>query len=142
MRWFGIIVAALMLAACGSSGSGQESASTAAERHFGYVLKGQGGREWDELHPAQQAVVPKDAFIACRQKQSITVDSAHAIEEFDEPIDVPEVGTAVPARAVTVELKAGDKKQALTVHEINVDGHWRWILGKDEIAAYKAGTCP
>lgn len=141
MRWFGIIVAALVLAACGSSGSGQESASQALVRHLTFVSKGQYGPEWDELHPAQQAVVPRDKYMQCASEHVFPITDIKATEEYDDTITVPEAGSVV-SRAVTVSYKLKDQTQSQTFHEVKVDGKWRWVLDQKSIDAYKAGTCP
>jgi hypothetical protein len=142
MRWVSVVCLAVVLAACGGGGSGPESASAAASRQFGYIAKAQWGRHWDELHPGQQAIASKDAYIACQQKKSVPITNTKAIDEYDEPIDVPGVASQVPAKAVTMEYTANGQTDHVTIHEVQVDGKWHWLLDPDSITAYQTGKCP
>jgi hypothetical protein len=142
--WSLLLAAIVLLVACGGGGgdSQDRSASAAAEELFGYFENGQYGRQYDLLHPAQQAAVTRDAYMNCKAADtSIKVSDSKATEEYDETITVPLVGT-IPTRAVTMEYHVGELVQHSTFHLIDVDGAWRWSLSPDELAAYQAGDCP
>ena len=55
---------------------------------------------------------------------------------------------SVPSKAVTLKVAVnspGIPKPVVvkdTYHAVAVDGHWTWLLTKDNFAQYKAGNCP
>lgn len=134
------IVGCLVLLACGGGGGG-DSASAFAEKTLEQARKGQNGRRWDDLHPAQQAIVSKEQFITCTQDDSFPVDDIDATEEFPETVTVPEVGE-VETTAVTVEYSIGERSDAITMHFLQVDDAWKWFITPDDLAAFAAGECP
>jgi len=122
-----------------------ESAGDAVKRQFDFISKGQWGREWDELHPGQQAVVPREKYVDCANATNVNLTglSVDVIETYDDPMDI----SGVPEKtstAVTVKLttEASKNAETNTVHEVLVAGEWRWVLNNDAIAAYQAGHCP
>lgn len=117
---------AAFLMACSGGGGDSESASDALVRQLGYASDGQVGRLWDELHPAQQAVVSRDTYMDCLGDSAFNADRIRAVEEYDETISVPEVGR-VESKAITVEMRDGDSTDTETFHEVRVDGAWRWV---------------
>lgn len=137
-----ILIAALgaALAACGggSSDKSTETAGDAVKRQFAFISDGQFGREWDELHPADQAVVSRDHFERCGAGKSVNIDSVTVKETYDDTITVAGADTA--SKAVTVELKSGSAKDTRTFHEVMVDGKWRWVIA--DTSSYSNGKCP
>ena len=122
-------------------------AESAVLRQFDYVDKGQWGKEWEELHPAQQAIVTKSAFVACNSEVNPDLD-VEVLESYEESIAMPEIGIADTV-AVTVRIKGNvgvfglPSETTDTFHEILVDGEWRWVLQQQStLDAYAAGICP
>lgn len=115
-------------------------------REFGYAFQGQHGRRWDELYPSQQAVVPKARFVACTDFSAPGNTTATVIETYAEPIEVE--GAELNSTALVVEIKGNIgalgayATTRTTVHALELDGHWRWLMFPDDVAAYKAGRCP
>ena len=133
------IVATLAFAACGS---GESAAAKFEKQRYQELANAQYDQAWETLHPAQQAVVSKDAFVACGQKT--TPDASTKIEvksEKDEQLDVPQIGPS-SVHSVAVTLRFGDKLRTPTDNLIKVDGKWRWTLNQATIDAFKAGGCP
>lgn len=164
---FGALILVIVAGGCGDSardeqaggtGTGSPAAPTASrpvedvkdavKRHFDQIDKGQYAREWDELHPLQQAFIPRDRWTACRPKDFIglTTKLDKLIEEYQEPHDIPGTGVSAPSTAVTVQvtLEFGGEKltQKHTVHHFLVDGRWRHTVTEEVAQAYKTGTCP
>ena len=159
----GALVAGLLIVlaavACGSGESGQEltarvNAGTAEtpgapdqdafdfiKTYIDQAVLGQWGRQWETLHPGQQEVVTRNAFMDCRSDDSIPEVDVEEVEQYDEQVDVEGVGS-VPSTAVTVRVTSGDEAENMTVHAIAVDGEWRWTLPADDYKAYAAGDCP
>lgn len=151
---FLMALAVLVLTGCGSDsppGSAQpgESPGEFMERLAGYSTKGQHGRAWDILHPADQAIVSREKFAECRREAfedvAAEITSFKAIETYADPIDVTEIpektSQAVTYR-VTVKTALGEQTFTDTGHAVQVGDHWVWVLKPEDYRSYKAGTCP
>jgi hypothetical protein len=145
-----IVVSVLLaaLAACGGGGDKASQADTPEDaiiQLFDMVNKGQWGREWDLLHPEQQAIVDRDHYIDCAEAKTLPdIDDVNVTEVFDEEIVIPGTQTRAPSKAVTVSLKLSsgiltDETQD-TYHVFDVNGVWRWSLSDPE--GYENGDCP
>lgn len=128
-----------LLVACGSDDSG-ESAGDAVLRQFGYLRAGQFDREWEELHPAHQAIVSKEAWLSCVGGGSFDFDAIIVKDTYAETLDIPEIGE-VETTAVVVQFD-GARTGTDTLHEISTDEGWRWTMAKDGLDAYADGACP
>jgi hypothetical protein len=168
MRARAAVLVALCLsltAACGGGNGGNDDASTggtttsstapgedrrraaqdALRRQFDHIDKGQWGLQWEELHPAQQAIVPKDQFIRCSQQRGgFRIESLDVLESVEERVTIPGTSVQADSVAITVQVKAsmGGTKEDFkrTSHEFEVGGQWRWMISDPE--PYKAGRCP
>lgn len=137
MKLQGIILAVVALTlACGSGAS--NSADDAVRRQFGYLDKGQWGLQWEEMHPAQQAIVTRECFISdsAEEKTGIEIEVRKILETYEEDIEIPGTDLLVPSTAVTLKLEV---RQGLlsdtiteTFHEVLVDGDWRWLSSNPE----------
>lgn len=137
-----LLFAVLLFIACGGSDSDSDSgAGDAAKAHFEHALAGQWGPDWDNLLPAQQAVVTRDAFLTCNAEKQNPAAGVKVKDTYIESIDVPEIGTT-ETTAVTLHLTIDSREQDTTMHVVKVGDAWHWILSPDDIAAYKAGECP
>jgi hypothetical protein len=152
MRRAPVAVLALLLFACGGGDddattpttggtSGDAITTTALPQHqdaddaykeqFEFEKAGQWARLYARLHPAQQALVTEAQFVSCADKQgySVPTDTTLKINEtYPEETDIPGTDQRVPSTAVTFTLEVGDEKQSDTIHLVDVDGVWRWIL--------------
>ncbi len=133
-------VVALLAAGCGGSGSGSESPSSFVKRVTLEFSRGQSGRLWDELHPAEQALVTRSRFMACEQNEGFGLKNVKVLETYRETITV--AGKAMPSTAVSVRVTADDGITTATLHAVEVDGKWRWVLQPSELAEYAKGRCP
>jgi hypothetical protein len=105
------------------------------------------GRVWQSLHPAQQRVAKRDAYIACEHRTQIAarLDWIKPLRAVNQQISVAgDGGGPVQSKAVTFELKLVGEQQPfpVTVHAIAVDGRWRWILTPRRFETYRSGACP
>ncbi len=135
------LLAALAAGCGGSSGGagGTQSAAGFVEQVTVQFSRGQSGRLWDELLPADQAVVTRARFVACQQNEGFNLKSIKVLETYADPVDVE--GKSRPATAVTVRVTS-DGVTTATMHAVSVNGTWRWILQPVDRAAYKSGKCP
>jgi hypothetical protein len=129
----------VVLAGCGSSSNG-ESATAFVKRTTTEFSRGQSSRLWSDLAPAEQAVVPRARFLACRRNTGFRLRSFKVLEQFDESFTM--LSRSVPSTAVSVQVTSDDGVTTATVHAIHVDGRWRWVLQPADLAAYRAGRCP
>lgn len=140
-----LIVAATALAVgCGGSGGGgaprKESAADFIRRVTVEFSRGQSGRLWDELHPADQAIVARARFVQCQHNDGFHLKTFKVLETYDEPTDVD--GAAESSTAVSVRVTSDDGETTATMHAVSVGGKWRWILQPADAAAYRKGVCP
>jgi hypothetical protein len=125
----------------------REKALAAMREQFELIEKEEWGPVWDRLHPAQQAVLSKEAFAASaatRWGSTLDLRELHLIRVTSGRNDVP--GTAVrdPGFRIEARLVGEDKGGPFdgpsTYVEFKVDDGYRWAV-KDP-AAYQGGQCP
>lgn len=135
-----VLVTALLAAGCGGGGSKTESPSAFVRRVTQEFSRGQAGRLWDELHPADQAVVTRSRFIACQSNEGFGLRKFKVLETYSETIPVG--GKDTESTAVSVQVTSDDGITTATLHAVPVGGAWRWVLQPSDYAAYKRGVCP
>jgi hypothetical protein len=125
-----------------------ETADAFYKRLLGYDFKGQWGRTWDVLHPAEKRYVTRERFTDCMQQSSGDLPelvSIKTVEVYDDPLDLKGIPQK-SSKAVTYKLtlKSGDQQESTTQtsHAVLVGDHWTWILKDADLASYKAGDCP
>ncbi len=145
----GAVLGAVALASgCGGSsgttgGTGAQAKQTAAAFIRDVTTefsRGQTGRLWDSLHPADQAVVSRARYAACASNVGFELKKIKIVDTYSDSVDL--AGTSTPATAVSVQTTSEDGVTTATVHAVSVNGKWRWILSPSDYAAYKKGTCP
>src|SRR5579883_1762579 len=106
MRAFLFLLIATAFGACSGSATKvapqmsapKESAGAALKRQFAELAAGQYGREWDELHPAQQALVSRGLFTECSARAGLPqIESVTVKQEYSDPLDL----TSVPDKTGT-----------------------------------------
>ena len=138
---------AVLAAGCGGSGgsgttgatSGQQSAADFVKQVTVQFSRGQSGRLWDELLPADQAVATRARFVACQQNEGWDLKKIKVLETYADPVDV--AGKSLPAQAVTVRVTS-DGVTTATMHAVSVNGTWKWVLQPVDRAAYASARCP
>ena len=99
----------------------------------------QQGPAWDLLVPQQQALISRTKFLNCGGIPVALTDVSVSIvgDPYEEETTIPGVAGTVPSTAVTVRLTANFRGQEttenLTVHVVDVNGEWRWILSQDGV---------
>jgi hypothetical protein len=166
VRRVALVALACVLGACGGGGAGKKAAETptsvtagsrtpattetaeaAFRRQLQRLSDGQYGRQWEELHPAQQAFIPKELFVRCIGERigNADVTGVTIKSTFAERLTVPGTGEQADSTAITAEVavKAGklEQKSTDTYHEFLVGGQWKWTASGD-VDAYKRGACP
>ncbi len=133
---------AALAAGCGGGGGsgGTESASSFVERVTLEFSRGQAGRLWDDLHPAEQAVVARSRFISCESNEGFGLHKIKVLDSYEETIDV--AGTPTRSTAVSVRVTSDDGITTATLHAVLVGGKWRWVLQPADFTAYERGGCP
>ncbi len=104
---------------------------------------------WLTLHPAQQRVATRQAYVHCEQLSPIPghLDSIRLVRSVTERISVAGGDRAVDSKAATFRVKITEpalKDEVvvpMTVHAVAVDGHWRWILSPKRFELYRSKSC-
>lgn len=132
----------ILASGCGSGGSASGTSSAAAfvRQVTTQFARGQSGRLWDSLHPADQAVVSRARYMACQSSEGFEIQKFKTLETYADTIDV--AGRATRSTAVSVQVNSDDGVTTATMHAVKVAGAWRWVLSAADFAAYKSGRCP
>ena len=145
---FAVIAAGLLATvttACGSSGGSASSGSSKSAATFvkdvtTQFSRGQAGRLWDTLVPADKAVVSRARYMACQSNEGFDLQRFKVLDTYSDTIDVG--GRATPSTAVSVQVTSDDGITTATMHAVSIGGNWRWTLPAADYAAYKRGACP
>src|SRR6185436_17388046 len=113
-----------------------DDAGKAAQKIFQNYLAGDFGKAWDALHPAYQAIVARDTYINCESGKSRPWTKVELISEHDEIWEAPEIGQQ-HTRAVELRLVGDQDITPGTIHMVEVDGAWRWLLTQSVTDAFK-----
>ena len=140
-----VVATALLGGGCfgGSGGGSQAAAGSPADfvrRVTTEFSRGQSGRLWDELLPADQRVVTRAFFVNCQANEGWNLKSIKVLETYDDPVAIG--AKNVPSKAVTVRVNSDDGITTATMHAVSVNGTWRWVLQSSDRTAYAAGKCP
>jgi hypothetical protein len=133
---------AVLAAGCfgGSSHPGTESASSFVQRVTTEFSRGQSGRLWDELLPADQKIVSRTRFIECQSNEGWNLKSFKVLDHYAESIPV---GTkSLQSEAVTARVTSDDGVTTATMHAVSASGKWHWVLQPSDRKAYQSGACP
>lgn len=148
---------AAILAALAAGCGGAKRAASAPSASVGEVgtfmtrilreeIRGQWSRQWQELHPAHQALISQSQYVACSRRMGTDFATGHEVfhvlDVRDEAIKV----RGVPQRTsklVTINFREPGKPNGLTyhMHAVNAGGHWVWILGDRFLSAVSHGQC-
>jgi len=150
-----ILCAAILVAAgCGGGGSSSGTPTETAGLFMSSLIRqkatGQYELAWKSLHPLHQQVAPERIYVRC---ENLTVFPGHLIrvsvlDVKDEPVRIAGEKDQVASKAVTLKVlvnSPGIPRPVVvkdTYHAIAVNGHWTWILTRENFAQYKAGHCP
>jgi hypothetical protein len=136
-----------VLLGVGCSGGGNSGAQSGIQSPADFVRRittefsrGQSGRLWDELIPADQRAVTRARFVACEANEGWELKSIKVLETYDDPVVVG--AKSLPSKAVTVRVTSDDGITTATMHAVSVNGKWRWVLQSSDRAAYARGKCP
>lgn len=162
-----LVVGALALAGCSSSGMGGGSTSptsspagsgsyaplgSAADAFKRWVQEysdGQYDRMWQSLAIEQQAFTPEARFMSCRAQtvnragiNSVSYDKTTAT--YASTVSLPGTSKTIHSTAVTaqVSINAGAQTTKVTTHWFVERGMWRWSQDQASVDAFKAGHCP
>jgi hypothetical protein len=136
-----VLHASPAVAATKVTAADQKAATRALKSQITLLTQGQLGKAWDQIHPAQQALVTREHYIACGSPAA-----GSTLTQFDvqaaswERTEIPGATTVVDALALTVRYALNGRTATTTFHEIPVGKHWRFTLST--IDRYANGACP
>ena len=104
---------------------------------------------WRTLHPSQQVAAPLQEYVSCESKSPIPgrLTEIDVLGGGDERMIVAGTREAVTTAAVTFRLVISDRgrgesvRVTHTVHAVQVDGRWRWMLPASRYEMYRANGC-
>ena len=135
----------VVVAACGGGG---EPAGDVARRQIELTSQGQFDEVWELLHPAQQAVVPRQLYIDCgrqlAREGASTVDRIEMRGTDEDERNVPWVGET-DVQVVNATIYRGEDPSPVAVVLVKSGDEWRWVIGEDQVSALEAfqrGECP
>jgi hypothetical protein len=110
-----------------------------------YINKGQWGRAWALLHPAQRKLLSANDLADCMEGASVAAnfgsEAKLQIEEiYDEPWEIPGTKVTEPSKAITLKAvmnyeEGGEKIETelgqFTQHAFRVGDHWTWIVSQE-----------
>ena len=131
---------AVLTAGCGSSTGQPGSADAFMRRITTEFSRGQAGRLWDSLVPAEQRAVTRARYLACQRNGGFRLRSFKILESYREAVDIE--GRQTPSTAVTVQVTSDDGVTTATMHAVKVGDSWHWMLQPADLVAYAAGCCP
>ena len=146
--------AILVVAGCGGGSSDSGTPAQTPGLFMTSLIRqkatGQYDLAWKSLHPLHQHVAPQKVYVRC---ENLTVFPGRLIKVSvvgikSEPVLIAGEKDSVASKAVTLRVSVDSPgiPRPVTVkdtyHVIPVDGHWTWILTKENFLEYKAGVCP
>ena len=149
LRMLLILTVLVGLAGCrgGASSSTDREARQATSDLLTQVQQAQYGAVWESLHPAQQAMVPREQLVACGARFGPAFEDFEIVEATTEDVTPDGVG-ATTATVVTVNFDLTpefDNGSSTPIDRrfrfVKVDGRWRWLLGPGEMAVFNDGSC-
>ena len=142
-----VVATAVLAVGCGGGGSGASGGGGTTKSVADFVRqvttqfsRGQSGRLWDTLLPADQRVVTRARFVACQANEGWNLKSMKVLETYADTVNVGT--TSLQSRAVTVRVTSDDGVTTATVHAVPVGSKWHWILQPSDRTAYMKGKCP
>lgn len=143
-RWLSLALLVVAFGAVSAACGTDPAASAFVERRWKQLGRGEYAQAWETLHPAQQAIVTRDAFVACGQQASaLEVAAVTILNETDAQADVPEIGpTSVRSVELRLRFKGSGDTRTTTDQLLKVNNDWRWVMSQRAIDAFKNGECP
>jgi hypothetical protein len=149
-RWsVGLLAVALLAAGCGGGGKPAQDPGDFVRALVRNLYQGKSGVAWETLHPLHKAKVSRARYVACERLEPLPgrIRGFYVVRVKDAPSTVPGSGDEVDSTAVTFRVLLalpGLQPQPVThtAHVFAVAGHWTWVIGPDDYAAYAAGDCP
>jgi hypothetical protein len=144
-----VIFLLVCLAGCrgGSSSTADREARQATTNLLNQVQQAQYGSVWESMHPAQQAIVPREQLVACGERFGPAFEGFEIGDVSAEDVTPEEVG-AIKAQVVSVNFDLTDEFDnglATPIDRrfrfVKVDDTWRWLLGSGELAVFRDGNC-
>lgn len=96
---------------------------------------GQAADAWTHLVPAQQTLVPEEAYVRCRAGRTLAIRRVTFVRSKKEQFTIPGTQTNTAALAVDVNVTpAQGSSQTIRAHMVKVGSAWRYTLVAGEVA--------
>jgi hypothetical protein len=138
------LLAIVGLTACGGSAKPKDDPAQFAVKVVQLITHNQYEQVWTDLHPDDQKVAPLHEYVGCESRSPVIAVPTRikVLSVNDESVGIGN-GRFAQSKAVDVSLDfAGGFNVVHTVHLIEKDGHWKWILPSWRFRDYRDGRCP
>ena len=115
------------------------------------ILKGQFGRAWESLHPAQQTFLRRSELAACHGTVQYPANATFRVTEtYREPYEVFGTKLTRPSTAVTIQVVVSYEEEGeritsvietFTQHAFRVGNRWTWIVSQPSAEQAKSDSC-
>ena len=152
MRWvLALLLCGVLVACMGDDESSPDETAVreATETLLAQVEDGHYDAAWESMHPAYQAVIPREQLVDCGSRFP-AVFIAYEIGDVEQgEYDADEIGT-IDAWRVEVTFEANDAFKAQSQTEGMIDrsfnftrdgDQWRWFPGTGELGVFRDGNC-
>lgn len=152
MRWLMAIALSGCLVAClrAEEPSAEETAVRAAVvQILTQVQDSRFAEAWDSMHPAYQAVIPREQLVDCGERYPPVFVSFDILEVENEDYLADEIGM-VDAWVAAVRFEANDAFKIdsgtsgmidRSFNYVETDDGWRWFPGTGELRTFREGGC-
>ena len=132
---------------------GDESVEAFALRLIETQERGQWGRAYQDLHPAQQKLMSPEQFADCMDESagSLTPGAETRVADmYDEEWTIPGTKVAAPSKAVTIERvfvyeeegsTVESPAESSTIHLFDTEDGWKWIVSEDVVDELRDDFC-
>jgi hypothetical protein len=144
------VVVVAVVAACavmtGTAGAVSRKDAAGATNAFRAQLQllvdGKADVAYDQLHPAQQAVISREAYVGCAAKAqpllAALISQMRITHIASALVTIP--GTVVRARGLAISVKF--RKVLGTFYEFKIRGQWRYVAaGVKQYVASRGKDC-
>jgi hypothetical protein len=114
-------------------------------RTIGLIAANRYAEAWAALNPAHKQVAPRGEYVGCERLTPVPgrLQSIRITNVRDEELSLGGATVAAKSAAAHLVIAGGGEPVVIdtTVHAVEVDGRWTWVLPEERFEAYSADRC-